>query len=182
MYIISSELGNNLRSECLIDPSIPEELRVFYFREVSTWHIEWETWRCRGKMDKTKTWWKTERGKKSITSDGRFWNCLMPTRLIILHISLYFGDGCLSATVTGIAMKASMFLLFTEWMRHKNMFSTAIHTDTDAALLWVDLSYVLKLHWKYFTRVSIFRNWHDKTVALHYVKQSSYRSLYKASV
>lgn len=64
MYIISTELGNNLTSECLIDPSIPEELRVFYFREVSTWHIEWETQRCRGKMDKTKTWWKTEREKK----------------------------------------------------------------------------------------------------------------------
>lgn len=65
MYIISTELGNNLTSECLIDPSIPEELRVFYFREVSTWHIEWETRRCRGKMDKTKTWWKTEREKKA---------------------------------------------------------------------------------------------------------------------
>lgn len=170
MYIVSTELGNNLRRECLIDPSIPEELRVFYFREVSTWHIEWETRRCRGKMDKTKTWWKTER-EKNITSDGGFWNCLMPTRLIILHISLYFGDGCLSATVTGITMKASLFLLFTEWMRQRNMFSAAIRTDVDVALLWVDLWNALKLHWKYFSSLSIFRKWHDhEPKVLQYVK------------
>lgn len=105
-------------------------LWVFYFREVSAWHIEWKTWRCRRKMEKTKTWWKTERGK-NITLDGGFWNCLMPTWLIIVHVSLCFRDGCLSATVTGITMKVSLFLLSTERMRYRNKCSTALHINKD---------------------------------------------------
>lgn len=125
---------------------------IFYFREVGTWHISVGHMEVCGKMDKTKTWWKT--GEKNIRSDGGFWNCLMPTRLIILHISLCFRDGCLSATVTGITMKASLFLLSAERMRRKNMFSTALHINKDVALLWKDLWNAHKLHWNYLDSIA----------------------------
>lgn len=52
--IVSTLGGKNLKRECLIDPSILEELMIFYFREVGTWEIELETWRWRGKWRKLK--------------------------------------------------------------------------------------------------------------------------------
>lgn len=91
---------------------------------------------------------------KNITSDGGFWNCLMPTRLIILHISLCFRDGCLSATVTGITMRVSLFLLSAEGMRHGTMFSIALHINKDIALLWKKLWDAHKLHWKYLNSIA----------------------------
>lgn len=57
-----------------------------------------------------------QRERKKNTSDGGFWNCLVPTLLIIFHISLcgggFFGDGCLSAAVTGITMMAGWCFCF----------------------------------------------------------------------
>lgn len=91
---------------------------------------------------------------KNITTDSGFWNCLMPTRLIILHISLCFRDGCLSATVTGITMRVSLFLLSAEGMRHGTMFSTALHINKDVALLWKKLWDAHKLHWKYLNSIA----------------------------
>lgn len=149
MYIIFSALGNNWQES---DWLIPQSLKSW---GPSISGNPWETWRCRRKMDKTKTWWKTEREKKNITSDGRFWNCLKPTWLIILHMSLCFRDGCLSATVTEIAMRVSLFLLSTEGIRHRNMSSTALHIDKDVALLGKDLWNAYKLRWKYLNSIAI---------------------------
>lgn len=107
-----------LRREHLIDPSIPEEPKDAHVMETAFGTQKAGDREVEGEMDKTKTWWKTERKREKNTSDSGFWNCLVPTLLIILHISLcgggFFGEGCLSAAVTGITMTTCVSASFSE--------------------------------------------------------------------
>lgn len=126
--------GNNLKRDCLIDPSNPQEW-AYHFKETV-----FGTQRQGGarEKNKTKTWWKTEEGEK-ITSDDGIWNCLVPTWLIILRISLCGRSFWRWLFVSHCDWNNNdcslVFLLFAERKRQKNMLFSSTGANSERSLL-----------------------------------------------
>lgn len=109
-------------------PSIPEDVRNGHVTET----VFGTQRRTDREVKGNKNMMRNREGRKNYI-DGGYLNCLTPTLLIILHISLCGGgfsrDGCLSAALTGITMTESLcFCLICREKRHRG---TATDTNTD---------------------------------------------------
>lgn len=128
--------GNNLKRDCLIDPSNPQEW-AYHFKETvfGTQRDE----EVQGKRIKQKHDEKQRKGKKKITSDDGIRNCLMPTWLIILRISLcgrsFWRWLFVSHCDWNNNDSSLVFLLFAVRKRQKNMLFSSTGANTERSLL-----------------------------------------------